>query len=209
MVSIRVILSYSLKVEIRKEELVLKLEERQDEELIFLVKKGSSVALTELMKRYQGVVINVQKRFYLRSYDYQDWNQDSLLVCYQSCKKYDFEKGGKFGAFFKTNLINHACSLLRHEMAKIREPYRRALSYELMLDVGRIQEESALLQVVPNNKIFEEYVLSLSELERLALLHHLGKLDKKELGKVTKSQLQQAKHRCKKKLERLLLNIED
>ena len=59
----------------------MKLEERQDKELIFLVKKGSSAALTELMKRYQGVVINVQKRFYLRSYDYQDWNQDSLLVC--------------------------------------------------------------------------------------------------------------------------------
>lgn len=204
MVSKKIFLSYSLKVKIRKEKLVLKLEERQDEELILLVRSKDSEALKELMKRYQGVAINVQKRFYLRSYDYQDWNQDSLLICYQSCKKYDFEKGGKFGAFFKTNLVNHACSLIRHEMAKRREPYRKALSYELMVDIGKIQEEVSIGQLIPNNKIFEEYILSLSELEILALLHHLGKLDDKKLKELTKSQLQQAKHRCKKKLERLL-----
>lgn len=182
----------------------MKLEERQDEELILLVRNKDSGALKELMKRYQGIAINVQKRFYLRSYDYQDWNQDSLLICYQSCKNYDFEKGGKFGAFFKTNLVNHACSLLRHETAKRREPYRKAASYELMVEVGKIQEEGSILQLIPNNKIFEEYVLSLSDLEVLALLHHLGKLDDKKLNELTKSQLQQAKHRCKKKLERLL-----
>ncbi|QNQ81863.1 sigma-70 family RNA polymerase sigma factor [Lactobacillus sp. PV037] len=187
----------------------MKLEERHDEELILLVRERNSEALKELMKRYQGVAINVQKRFYLRSYDYQDWNQDSLLICYQSCKKYDFERGGKFGSFFKTNLVNHACSLLRHEMAKIREPYRKALSYELMVDDGIIQEEGSLLQLIPNSKILNEYVSSLSGLEVLALLHHLGKLDEDKLTEVTKSQLQQAKHRCKKKLERLLFNMED
>lgn len=74
----------------------------------------------------------------------------------------------------------------------------------LVVEVGKIQEEGSVLQLIPNNKIFEEYVLSLSDLEVLALLHHLGKLDDKKLNELTKSQLQQAKHRCKKKLERLL-----
>lgn len=177
-----------------------------DQQLINLVKEKDDVALNMLFSRYIGIVHNVKNRFFLRDYDQDDWCQDGLIMCYESCCKFNLERGDSFGAFFKTNLTNHAYSLLRRELAKRREGYRRAVSYESLLTDGLVKDRVEQMQVAVTDSTLEKFIETLSHVENAVFLHYLGYLTEKELAlmKITKKQIQQAKYRCKQKFLRAL-----
>ncbi|MBP2058853.1 RNA polymerase sporulation-specific sigma factor [Lactobacillus colini] len=167
-------------------------------ELIQLVKQGDSDALLELARRYAGVIYNVKNRYYIRGYDEEDWRQDALLICYQACCSFDVKKG-KFGAFLKSYLTNHACTLLRHELAKLREPYRRSVSYEKLLSSGSVDEEFIMPMSI-NQAILDEYLNSLSHVEIATFIDCISNFKSYSIqAGFTRKQLQQAKHRCRRK----------
>ena len=172
-----------------------------DLDLILLVKQKDSDALVKLLERYMGIVYNIKNKYYLRDYDNDDWKQDALVLCYEACCMFDVEKGKNFGSFFKTYLSNHACSLLRHDLAQRREPYRHAISYEGLMSVGGVEEQTVEMQIPIDSEILEKYLKSLSHVEIMIFLHHVGYISQKKLNKMgfTKKQIQQSKHRCKKK----------
>lgn len=175
-------------------------------ELISLVREKDSNALVELLSRYIGIVYNIKNKYYLRGYDEDDWKQDALISCYEACCLFDVKRGSKFGSFFKTYLSNHACSLLRHELAQRREGYRHAISYEGLMSIGGVEEKTVELEVPIDGEILEKYLKSLSHVEIIIFLHHVGYISQKKLNKMgfTKKQIQQAKHRCKKKFLEIL-----
>lgn len=172
-----------------------------DWDLITRVKEKDSDALIELLSRYIGIAYNVKNKYYLRDYDEDDWKQDALVSCYEACCMFDVEKGKNFGSFFKTYLNNRACSLLRHELAQRREGYRRAISYEGLMSIGGVEEQTVEMEVPIEGEILEKYLKSLSHVEITIFLHHVGYISREKLNKMgfTKKQIQQAKHRCKKK----------
>lgn len=177
-----------------------------DHQLIKLVNENNNEALNTLFYRYLGIVHNIKNKFFLRDYDQDDWYQEGLIVCYDSCRQFDFERGNSFGAFFKTNLTNRAYSLLRRELAQRREGYRRAVSYEGLLAGELVQDQAVEMQVAVADNGLEKFVETLSHVEVVVFLHYLGYLSKKELDLmgITKTQIQQAKHRCKQKFLRAL-----
>lgn len=170
-------------------------------ELIIRVREKDSDALLELFNRYIGIVYNIKNKYYLRGYDDDDWRQDALMACYEACCMFDMQKGSKFGSFFKTYLSNHACSLLRHDLAQRREPYRHAISYEGLMSIGGVEEQTFEMAAPIDGEVLEKYLKSLSHVEITIFLHHVGYVSQKKLDEIgfTKKQIQQAKHRCKKK----------
>ena len=126
-----------------------------DYQLIELVKAKDNGALFELTMRYQPVVNNVRSRIYIRHFDVDDWMQEALIICYETCCLFDLKKNRDFGAFFKANFVNHSKNLLRYELAKQREPYSHAVSYEAIRDSGTISEGAVELSDYPVNVRFQ------------------------------------------------------
>lgn len=183
------------------------MKERTDYELIVEVKNKNDDALKELMHRYMPLVNSIKKRYYVRHYDNDDWDQDALMICYETCCLFNFDLNKSFGAFYKTKLSNHARSLLRYELAKRRAPYRTAVSYEVASANGMVNEEGRELSITPTKDIYSNYLQDLSKMELIATLFLLGLLSKEracQMAKCTDYQLLQAKGRCKKKLSQQL-----
>lgn len=181
--------------------------DKTDLELVAKVVKKDNDALQELTRRYMPMINNIKSRYYIRHYDHDDWNQDAMLICYEACCLFDQKKNSNFGAFFKTKLSNHARSLIRYEMAKQREPYTNAVSYEAINAAGMVNEESVELSVTPMREIFDKYVKDLSQLELATLLFLLGNLSQEKVYQQAKCdhyQLLQARSRCKNKLTKQL-----
>ncbi|QNQ81403.1 sigma-70 family RNA polymerase sigma factor [Lactobacillus sp. PV034] len=179
------------------------MEKKNEYDLIIGVKNKNDEDLRELMQRYMPLVNSIKKRYYIRHYDSDDWDQDAMMICYETCCLFDFKLNKSFGAFYKTKLSNHARSLLRYELAKRREPYRKAISYEVATTNGMVNEESRELSITPEREIYQKYLTNLSKLELIATLFLLGMMTQKQacsLAQCSYMQLLQAKGRCKKKL---------
>lgn len=175
-----------------------------DSELIMRVKQKDNDALQQLFVRYKPVVNKIKAQYYVRNYDYQDWDQEAMIVCYEACCLYDFERNSQFGAFYKTKFTNHVRSLLRYELAKRREANRTAISYEYGNDTGIIMEKFTNDYNLPISEIYSQFLSNLSELELLSILVYLGKLSHQQackIGRCDRLKLLQAKARCKRKLK--------
>lgn len=176
-----------------------------ESELIELIKMKDSPALQELCQRYAPLIMSIKRHYYLRNFDDDDWDQEAMLVCYETACLFDPAKNPHFSAFFKLRLTNHARSLLRYEYAKRRAPYARAASYENAIAAGVAQEASyrpAELTYLPAS--YYDYLAKLSPRELTALQVYL-QLPVKTAA-YNQAQLKQACQRCKKKLKLTLFS---
>lgn len=180
---------------------------RTDKELIYFVKNKNNEALHELLRRYQPIINNVRGKYYIRHFDVDDWNQEAMIVCYETCCMFDLDRRREFGAFFKANFTNHAKNLLRYELAKRRAPYAKAVSYEVVKETGAVNEQGFSLTEEPLNEIYRQFILGLSKIELLAMLTYLGRITCEEAarrGSCSIEQITRAKGRLKKKLSSIL-----
>lgn len=179
----------------------MKLSERA---LLKLVKAKDDAALVELCQRYAPLIMKIKRHYYLREFDDDDWDQEAMLVCYETACLFDAQRNPNFGAFYKMRLTNHARSLLRYEYAQRRAPYAKAASYESALEAGLVHEPSVEpLAWTDLSADYDRYLQKLSprELTALRLYLHLPAAGQD----YSSDQLAQARQRCKKKLKLALL----
>lgn len=146
----------------------------KENELIKQVKKGDDEALKELFELYQPLVNKVLKGYYLRHYDQNDWQQEAMIICYESAMVYSGQKGN-FAGLYKAKLTNHARTLVRYHTALRRKMYNTSVS----LDRAKLQSinEPKLSQLaIPIGVTYNNFVKSLSRLELIALLTILGEM---------------------------------
>ncbi|WP_125604321.1 sigma-70 RNA polymerase sigma factor region 4 domain-containing protein [Lapidilactobacillus bayanensis] len=94
---------------------------------------GDSLALEALVAKYQPMIQATIKRFYLRMFDQDDWQQEARIVCYETCLLYETQRNCQFGAFYKLRFDHHVRNLVRHELAVKRQSNRNNFSLEEML----------------------------------------------------------------------------
>ena len=187
-----------------------KLNAENERTLIAQIKQKDNDALAKMCQKYAPMIMNVKRRFYLRDFDDDDWDQEARLICYESAVIYD-EKRGYFGSYFKVRLMNHARTLLRYELAQRRAAHTHAVSYEQIMTDEIVNQKQITLLIDPISDVYRAYVKSLSPLEQISNLYELGLIDQEaalEKGKCTVKQLMQAKSRCKQKLKKLLMDQE-
>ena len=147
------------------------------ENLIQRVKENDDLALLLLFERYKPMITAVTKRYFIRNLDENDWNQEALIVCYESAGLYDFERGTTFGTFFRLRLQNRAKNLLRFELAKRRALYASAISYEALKERGQISDPSYEQASLPTSIELSNFIQTLSQLEVIALTVITGLVD--------------------------------
>ena len=176
--------------------------------LIKQVKEKKDVnALRKLVERYRPLINGAKLNFYIRNFDYDDWEQEALIMCYQSCCTYDESRADNFGAYYRTKFYNHLRSLLRYELAQKRTAFTRSISYENVVQKNLIKEEVEELHITPRKDMYRKFIGKLTEKEVIALKIFLGEMTLEEASKKTKYsryQLLQAKARCKAKLRKEL-----
>lgn len=180
-----------------------------DFELILLIRQKNSEALNELCLRYQPMIRSVIKKYFLRSYDQFDWQQDAMYICYESAILFDESYHVKFGGFFQLRFLQHARSMVRYEMAKKRAPYGNALSLETQVMPVKEMREKILEKdtyMISENTIniaeLESYIENLSRTELIAFRVNLGTIkqaDALEALQCTPEQLMSARDRCRRK----------
>lgn len=143
--------------------------------LIEKIAENDEQALQELFKMYYPVVDCIKKIYYLRDFDSQDWDQEALIVCYDSAKKYNESRGG-FGTYFKRRFRNHVRTLLRANMATRRKAHNEAISLDYLQDAN-----SDLLLVksqqdinISISEVGRDFYASLSHVELVATFVFLG-----------------------------------
>lgn len=177
-------------------------------ELIKKIQKfADGSALKQLYAIYKPLIITVRSKYYLRLYDEQDWEQEALIVCYESAMEFK-EKRGSFGSYFKKRLNNHAINILRYQLSQRRKPDNESVSWEkLLLAEGSVHEPQVLDFRLPSKMIYDEWLPHLSDLELTALLISLGKIDEKyvkESLNINSATISRAKFRALQKIRKAL-----
>ena len=148
---------------------------------------NDSSALVNLVEKYQPMVNNLRSQFFINNYEANDWYQDALLVCYQTCLIFDGNSGSKFGSFFKLRFKNYIVDCIRRDNAHKRRANIGTKPLESVplaeqADVGAINDSSRIII----QKQLQEVLVEFSELELLAFQYLIGKLSKEDLQKQTK-----------------------
>lgn len=155
------------------------------------------------------MINTVKRKYYLRLYDEQDWEQEAMIVCYQSALDFS-TKRGRFGSYFKRCLNNHAISILRKQLSAKRIINNNSVSWEKILFDGSnmVQEPKSIDFNLPTSASYEEWLAELSDLELASLLINLGKVDeeyvKTSLG-VTSKTISRARFRAFQKIRKSIL----
>ena len=78
-------------------------------ELIEKIKLQDSEALKQLCNIYQPLIRSISNNYFLRIYDYQDWQQEAMIVCYSCAQSFSRERGS-FAGYFRRRLTRHLCN---------------------------------------------------------------------------------------------------
>lgn len=150
--------------------------------LLKRVKANDEDALTELFELYRPMVEKVKQRYFIRIYDFCDWEQEALICCHEAAMEYD-EKKGKFGSFFKRKLTNRIISMVRIYNSKSRSFYEKACSYEEILEHdldGYFERSEEMIHDFHDEIKCQEFIDKLSSLERYTLQIILGQIPYEE-----------------------------
>lgn len=177
-----------------------------EEILIQKVREKDNRALEQLYQKYLPLVNQLKARYYLRDFDADDWEQEALLVCYETAILW--HPGGRsFGSFYKLRLLNHAKTLIRYQTAKRRAAFTHAASYDLIIENGVQLDPLTSFSKVPASESWEKLLARLSQLELLALQESLGLIDQErllQLGQLNEASLARARSRVVRKLKDVL-----
>ena len=174
-----------------------------EEKLINKAKMGDDQALKELFFLYKPLVNSILKKYYLHHYDRDDWEQEALIICYESVVVFSGKKGS-FGSLYKTKLSNHARTLVRYNNELRRQIYNHSVSLDSNLC---IQEPGRSELITPVKTIYHEFIESLSRLELIAVLTILGEISVEYVInnlKIEYMQLVRARSRAIQKMRNVL-----
>lgn len=114
--------------------------------LINSAKNGDDEAIRVLYEKYQPVVFKLKQQYFLKAFDYDDWLQTGLIICYYSTKTFDSMKGMSFGNYFKMKLSCHIISLIRQQNA-----YKRTIDQNSVSLEGKIAEKGSIFNYKEDN----------------------------------------------------------
>lgn len=193
---------------------ILAMNIRIEHDLITRVRDyNDSDALQQLVRKYQPMVDRMFKMYWLNGYDRNDWYQESYIVCYETCQRFDGSHGSRFANFFKMRFNNHIISLIRAQRAVKRQANNGACSYEDLVASGDSVLDFFKLpapSVVDLVTHFEILIEDLSDLELAAFRIILGDLTDEEVYQIhgcDEQQLMRASSRCKAKLRKKLSKV--
>ncbi|PZL69883.1 RNA polymerase subunit sigma-30 [Enterococcus plantarum] len=176
--------------------------------------KGEPLAFDRLYRKYHPVVYKLQKKYFLKDFDREDWLQEGRIIFHRSLEKYQDEHSVSIGTFFKSNFENHIRSLVRKQCALKRTIDAKSISLdqkienqgESFFDYIGTEDSNALDQMIIREKL-EQLPLVLSPFERITFEEYMNGKELKEIANDTDSReitVRSAYDRAKKKLKAII-----
>lgn len=183
---------------------------QEEYDLVLAVKNSNcSRSLAKLYTRYRYLILKEASRYiYVGIFDRDDFFQEALIVCYESCLIYDPTYKLSFARFYRLRLQNHFVSIYRKYRTLKRGDGYVHNSYEnLVLDETSSLMKLHYFSLAPVDFDLEQFFLNLSWLEIQSMEWIIGSMTYQEFNEkthLTEDQLRHVLYRCRKKLLRHL-----
>lgn len=175
--------------------------------LVSLAKSGDEVAFSELLAKYQGLLLSMSKEYSNMcpelSRENEDFLQEAKIAFFNAIKTFDEEKKITFGAYAKTCIKNRLISCVRKMNSKKRRKKLESISD------GHDTVPSATISKEEREFLLSLAQSSLSRFEYVIFEMYFSGLRTKEIStRINKSEksVNNAIYRLKSKLSRLVNN---
>ncbi len=201
-------------------------ENRQDEELVALIKSGDQMAMEFLMNKYKNLVRSRARTLFLVGADKEDLIQEGMIGLYKAIRDFDAEKNAYFQSFAELCINRQMYSAIKGSNTKKNQPLNNYVSIDSMQ--GMENEENGIEHIFgtiskkndnPEQLVIDkeaadvlEYTLvgQLSKMEREVLFYYMKDYNYHQiaaaLGKEPKA-VDNALQRIKKKLSSVLKDM--
>lgn len=176
-----------------------------DTELIRRANAGDSISFTALFKRYLPLVRKLQRQYYFKQLDRDDWEQEAQIVCWKIIKKFDENNGATFGSFFKISLRNRAFDILRREkkIESVNQSFKQADEADNVVDYSRSRpDDCAICQTEVDEFLTYCSSFELSVFDLITKGH--TKTEMRRILNCDERSIDGALNRCRKKLKLVL-----
>lgn len=153
-------------------------------DLIKRAQAGCEDAFEELFKNYRPVIYTIQRKYFVRDFDEDDWLQEGWISFHKTLQRFDPSMGVTFGAYFKHNFENHIRSELRKQNAYKRRGLIDAVSVEHKIECDGPDFLGGYEQITPAvdeqlivEEFLDEFPEMLSTLEMTVLCDYLQGID--------------------------------
>lgn len=181
--------------------------------LIARIQGGDQEAFAILKKKYEALTTFLLARYYLRTFDRADWQQEAAEILYKAVLEFQ-EQRGHFSAFYKCKLKHHIYGRLRFYSAKRRQGDLNAVSLEALTEKSGERQYSAVQEegsgYIVNQQELSKLLANFSHVELLAFEVMLGKQTAAAIEKrwgYSHEQLLRARNRARQKLNQIDLML--
>ncbi|VDG32296.1 DNA-directed RNA polymerase [Lactobacillus sp.] [Lactiplantibacillus mudanjiangensis] len=129
-----------------------------EHQLISLAAQGDDQSIAVLTKQYAPVMLKLQRDYFIKNFDHDDWLQEARLTIYRSAVKYDAQQLGSFGTFYRLLLKHRVVDLIRRSQAYKRQPDRDVLSLDLPTE--DVQEALLVTHLQPDVTVHVRQVVA-------------------------------------------------
>ena len=142
------------------------MEEKGLAEVVHLAKEDEEEAITELLRRFDPLIMSIHHHYFFHEMDQDDFAQEARIMMLRAVHKYDENHAVSFAGYYQRCLKNLAVECLR------REHRQRLIPHELV--VRGEKAELALLSASVDS--CERQVLLHEEAEKY--FHHLSRFER-------------------------------
>ena len=142
------------------------MEEKGLAEVVHLAKEDEEEAVTELLRRFDPLIMSIHHHYFFHEMDQDDFAQEARIMMLRAVRKYDENHAVSFAGYYQRCLKNLAVECLR------REHRQRLIPHELV--VRGEKAELALLSASVDS--CERQVLLHEEAEEY--FHHLSRFER-------------------------------
>ena len=132
-----------------------------DLELIKRVKEGEEAAFEHLFRRYEHVIANIARRYYVHGYETEDFYQVGAMAFYRAVLNFEEKEDSTFYGYVLSCVRNEIISQFRRQALKVEY----ATEYK---DIAMVMESSEIY-TVEKSEVLEEEKGSLMHVYRTEL----------------------------------------
>ncbi|MCL1990665.1 MAG: sigma-70 family RNA polymerase sigma factor [Defluviitaleaceae bacterium] len=138
--------------------------DRPDSELIAQVKQGDEIAFEHLLLRYKTLINKVVRRYYLQSYEREDFYQVGAVAFYRAVLTYQKQEDATFYSYALSCVRNEMVSLCRKEIIKTEYATEMDEITLIMESRGTYSVEKSHVLEEENNTVLHVYRTELNKL---------------------------------------------
>lgn len=182
------------------------LDEKNDEELIAMIRRGSALAFNALVRRYSKTVSAVSRNYFSDALTDDDWFQEGMLGLLYAVHSFDESMSASFSTYASVCIRNRLNSVWKKANNTKNAPLNKSISLS-SADVPSVESPEENYIKNEDFRLFSEgFTRLLSKTERRVMSYYLAGYSYDEtadkLG-ITKKSVDNALSRAKKKLKKL------